>query len=116
MPTPRDEQHAATMIEGVNSTANLLGLNRPTYNGTEVLTDEKVKEVQRVVEAWFTVRGCDAAPALYPPGHEGPMWVLSLEGYDDWATDVSNDDVVKWPAGVWVEPVTAWCLGLYPVT
>lgn len=53
-------------------------------------------------------------PALYPPGHEGEMWVVSLEGAGEWSIDLSNDDTVTWPDGVFVEPVASWCLGLYP--
>jgi hypothetical protein len=42
------------------------------------------------------------------------MWVLSLEGYEDWTVRISNDDTVQWPAGVFAEPVNTWCLALYP--
>lgn len=48
---------------------------------------------------------------LYPPGHEGDMWVVSLEGYGDWTYDFPNGDL---PRSVFAEPVTSWCLGLYP--
>lgn len=123
MPTPRDEQHARTMIEGVNSTGRLLGLNQPdytmpTYNGTPVLTIGKAEQCRRAVEEWFIdhMGWAEDRPTLYKPGHEGDMWVLSLEGCDDWAIRLSADESVKWPDGVWVEPVADWCLGLYPVT
>lgn len=117
MPTPKDEQHAATMIEGVNSTADLLGIGGPpTYDGTEVLTDGQAQAARTVVDHWFAARGYVDRPALYPPGHEGPMWVLSLEACGEWSIDVSNNKALEWPAGVWVEPVASWCLGLYPTT
>lgn len=67
--------------------------------------------VQRYVDR---VAGPGWEPALYPPGHEGPMWVASLEGVGEWAIGIARDDKVIWPDGVFVEPVASWCLGLYP--
>lgn len=88
----------------------------PQYEGTEVLTIGKAEAAKRVAEEWCDSKFFGDAPAMYKPGHEGAMWVLSLEGYEDWAVRIAQDDTVKWPDGVWVEPVAGWCLGLYPVT
>lgn len=117
MPTPRDEQHAEVLIAGVNSTARLLGLDRPTYGGTPVLTPDRAEQAQRAVETWFTRQGYTEheMPVLYRPGHEGPMWVLSLEGGpEDWPMQVCEALRGTWPDGIFAEPVTSWCLGLYP--
>lgn len=114
MPTPRAEQHTKIMIEGVESTSRLLGTTGPTYEGKPVLTADQAEQAERVAETWFNANGYADLPTSYKPGHEGPMWVLSLEGYEDWAVRISSDDDVQWPAGVWVEPVTSWCLGLFP--
>lgn len=86
----------------------------PQHDGIEVLTIRKADEAKFVAEAWFKDKGYADMPAMYKPGHEGSMWVLSLEGYDDWAVELSQDESVRWPVGVWVEPVASWCLGLYP--
>lgn len=88
----------------------------PQYEGKEVLTIGKAEACKRVAEQWFDAKGYGDAPAMYKPGHEGAMWVLSLEGYGEWATDISADPDVKWPEGVFAEPVADWCLGLYPAT
>jgi hypothetical protein len=117
MPTPRDEQHVKTMFEGINNTAELLGLNRPTYDGKPVLTVDKAEQAERKVGEWFINNGFQQSelPVMYRPGHEGPMWVLSLEGGpEDWPMQVCEALHGKWPAGVFAEPVASWCLGLYP--
>lgn len=117
MPTPRDAQHAKVLIDGVESTARLLGLTLPTYDGTSILTPDQAGQAQRAVEEWFTTHGYEQheMPALYQPGHEGAMWVLSLEGGpEDWPMQVCEALCDKWPYGVFAEPVTSWCLGLYP--
>lgn len=87
----------------------------PTYNGKPVLTMGKFDKAREVVRVWMGKNrpGYDM-PTSYKPGHEGDMWVLSLEGADDWAVSISNDDSVVWPSGVFAEPVAGWCLGLYP--
>lgn len=87
----------------------------PVYGGTEVLTLAKANEAQAVVQAWLQAYGADQA-VMYEPGHEGPMYVLSLEGADEWAVTITQDESVQWPAGVFAEPVASWCLGLYPAT
>lgn len=90
----------------------------PTYGGTPVLTVGKFDQARKVVDRWFADKypDCDR-PTPYKPGHEGPMWVLSLEGGpDDWPILLSHDDTVTWPDGVFAEPVNSWCLGLYPAT
>lgn len=120
MPTPREEQHAKMVAAGIESTSRLLGLktSQPTYEGTPVLTIDKAEQAKRVAEEWFIDKiGFQESelPTMYAPGHEGPMWVLSLEGGpEDWTIMLSHDDTVKWPDGVFVEPVASWCLGLYP--
>lgn len=86
----------------------------PQYEGTEVLTAAVAKTTERIVDEWFKNKGHTDNPAMYRPGHEGPMWVLSLEGCEDWAVQIAADESVKWPAGVFAEPVADWCLGLYP--
>lgn len=90
----------------------------PQYEGTEILTIDKAEQAKRVAEEWFIDKiGFQESelPVLYQPGHEGPMWVLSLEGGpEDWTIMLSHNDTVKWPDGVFVEPVNSWCLGLYP--
>lgn len=86
----------------------------PKYDGKEVLTTNKADQAKRVAEEWFVGQGALDFPVMYKPGHEGAMWVLSLEGYEDWAVRLSADKSVKWPPGVWVDAVTDWCLGLYP--
>jgi hypothetical protein len=87
----------------------------PSYNGTRVLTVGKFDQTRAVVQDWFSkhLPGVDW-PTPYKPGHEGPMWVLSLEGVGDWPIDITQDESVEWPAGVFAEPVNSWCLGLYP--
>lgn len=114
VPTPRDAQHAAMMINAVNSTARLLGLDQSTYNETPVLTAERAEATQHVVQRWFNARGNDDGPVLYKPGHEGPMWVLSYEGDYNWTIRICDDMRGMWPDGVFAEPVSGWCLGLYP--
>lgn len=87
----------------------------PTYGGTPVLTEAQAKEVQKVVTAWLDEHGGYGAEArMYKPGHEGPMWVISLEGCGDWPSDICEALRDKWPDGVFAEPVTSWCLGLHP--
>ena len=88
----------------------------PTYGGTPVLTIGKAEQAKSLVEAWFDKQGWGDAPAMYKPGHEGPMWVLSLEGGpEDWpmlVNDMIGDDLDA--IGVFAEPVNHWCLGLHP--
>jgi hypothetical protein len=52
-------------------------------------------------------------PKLYPPGHEGPFWVVSLECQSDWAIDIGSAEGITWPDGVFPEAVASWCLGLH---
>lgn len=85
----------------------------PQYDGKEVLTIGLADAAKRAAEEWSDKRGYPA-PAMYKPGHEGPMWVLSLEGYGDWALGVTSDHGAAWPPGVFAEPVADWCVGLYP--
>jgi len=56
--------------------------------------------------------------AVYPPGHEGDFWVLSLElGEHYWPYEIGDDDdTVVWPAGVWTEAKNHFALALYPTT
>lgn len=85
------------------------------YDGHQVLTIRKAQEAKSAVEQWFDSIGWPDAPALYQPGHEGPMWVLILEGGpEDWPMQVCDALYRKWPTGVFAEPVNSWCLGLYP--
>jgi len=88
----------------------------PTYGGTPVLTIGKAGQAREAVRAWFNEIGWDGdMPALFKPGHEGPMYVLSLEdGPEDWPMQICDALYGKWPAGVFAEPVSSWCLGLYP--
>lgn len=86
----------------------------PQYGGTEVLTIGKFDQARDIVRQWFNDHGYADMPTPYKPGHEGPMYVLSLEGCEDWAVRISQDDTVVWPEGVFAEPVAGWCLGLYP--
>jgi hypothetical protein len=61
---------------------------------------------------------CDP-PTLYPHDHEDMpegCWSIAWEGApEDWVDHVSGmwDDGIKVP-GVFLEPMTSWCLGLYP--
>jgi hypothetical protein len=87
----------------------------PTYGGTPVLTIGKFDQARTAVTEWFNKNELGAdRPTPYKPGHEGPMWVLSLEGGpEDWPMRAAEDlrDAVP---GVFFEPVSSWCLGLYP--
>lgn len=79
----------------------------------EYITETKARECLEIVKKYLgQIDGGWAV--LYPPGHEGPMWVVSLEGCGDWAIRISQDEEVTWPEGVFTEPVAHWCLGLYP--
>jgi hypothetical protein len=87
----------------------------PQYEGKPVLTVGKFDQARAVVTAWFAKNEPGSGlPTPYRPGHEGRMWVLSLEGADDWTIRITNDPEVRWPDGVFAEPVNGWCLGLYP--
>ena len=91
----------------------------PTYGGTPVLTPDQAEAAAHTVDQWFAIHGYEESehPTMYKPGHEGPMWVLSLEGGGDdvpWPIQVCDDLRDKWPDGVFAEPVNHWCLGLYP--
>lgn len=77
----------------------------------KTLSEEQAQECLTVVRNLLGPGGEDAA--IYPPGHEGPMWVVSLEGCGDWAVRLAALDGA-FPADVFVEPVADWCLGLYP--
>lgn len=67
-----------------------------------------------LVNEWLVDRfGGGLEPALYPPGHEGDFWAVSLEGFQEWAVWI-GDARILWPQGVFPEPVYSWCLGLYP--
>lgn len=85
----------------------------PQFEGREVLTVGKFDAARKVVTEWLGSHGYDRATP-YKPGHEGPMYVLSLAGCGDWAVEISHDESVIWPDGVFAEPVAGWCLGLYP--
>lgn len=88
----------------------------PTYGGTPVLTIGKAEEAKRTVQALFDKHGYPDAPALFKPGHEGPMWVLVLSGdpgdWPVWVNDIIGDDLEA--IGVFAEPVNPACLALYP--
>lgn len=118
MPSPQQTRFLRDLIEASESTARLLGLEPPTYGGTPVLTEPVARCAQNIVNEWFTARGAARAhdyPTLYEPGHEGPMWVLSLEGGpEDWPMLIGDalGDTLR-QLGVFIEPVNHWCLGLY---
>lgn len=84
---------------------------------TPVLTEQQAKDTFEIVRHWLVATvDPNADPKLYPPGHEGPMWVISWEGAGEWAIDFTQ---ASWVAdrdlnGVFLEPVFPWCLGLYP--
>lgn len=92
--------------------------------GTEAMYDEdqetraylpraRAEEVQRAVQAHIDgAYGPGWEVALYPPGHEGEFWALSLEGCEEWAYGIGDAGII--PEGVFAEPVYSWCLGLYP--
>ncbi|QMP84614.1 hypothetical protein KGG93_gp72 [Streptomyces phage Endor2] len=51
--------------------------------------------------------------------HEGlseGAWSLALEGAGEWVFEVSEKAgrEPEWLPGVFLEPVTSWCLGIYP--
>lgn len=81
------------------------------FTGARYITAAQAAACLEIVRSYV---GFGQLPATYPPGHEGPMWVVSLEGAEDWAIRISQLDGVAWPQGVRVEPVEGWCLGLYP--
>lgn len=111
MTSPRDEQHVEIMIAGIESTSRLLGLP-PTYNGKPVITKELATECLAVVKGLLGTGGEDAR--LYPPGHEGPYWCVSLEGHEyDWPYRLSQIDGA-FPVGVWTEAVNGFALALHP--
>lgn len=62
-------------------------------------------------EGWSHVDG----PTLYSAEHEEMpkgCWSIAWEGGpEDW-TMIASQDIKK--AGVFLEPMTSWCLGLYP--
>lgn len=109
MPTPRETQHIKVVADGIDNTRRLLGLDGPTYDGRPVITEDQANACLTVVR---TLLGTDEA-TLYPPGHEGPMWVISLEGWEDWTIRLAAIDGA-FPDGVFAEPVNHWCLALYP--
>lgn len=86
-----------------------------TYDGTPVLTEAKAKACLKIVQAWIDrTAGEGWEPALYPPGHEGPYWNISLEGaQDDWPWLMKQDETVTWPTGVFAEPGASWYLALH---
>lgn len=78
------------------------------------LTRAVAEECQPIAQGYVDrIAGPGWDVALYPPGHEGPFWALSLEGAEDWAMMIGHDDTVTWPGGVFTEAVHSWCLGLY---
>lgn len=87
----------------------------PQYDGKEVLTIGKADAAKRVAEEWSTQNHYDA-PLMFKPGHDGSRWVLVMSGAEEWALEISNDDSVTWPAGVYVEAVNGCTLSLYPST
>lgn len=99
------------MNKGVADALGITPLVSPTYEGKPVLSADQAHECLVIVRGLL---GTDEAQ-LYPPGHEGPMWVISLEGWEDWAIRLS-ELTEEFPDGVFVEPVTGWCLGLYPAS
>lgn len=83
-------------------------LHREGENWTRFLSRAVVMECRDIVRAWTR----DDTATAYDPGHEGPYWVISLEGGpDNWPYQIS--ETVQWPAGVWVEPVNHFALGLH---
>lgn len=91
----------------------------PQYDGKPVLTIGKAEACRKTADEWFDYYfPAYDRPVLRKPGHEGPMWVLTLEGGpEDWPLLISGsigDMRATWPAGVFAEPVNSWCLALYP--
>lgn len=116
MPTPRDEQHAQMLIAGAESTARLLGLSRPTYGGTPVLTQDEANRAFALIKAQLDDDGAQRA-ILQEPGVQCNGWCVTLEetGIEFWpghVTDMIGDALRN--LGVFAEPVTHCHLGLYP--
>lgn len=79
------------------------------------ITAKQAKACLTVVQDYVAkIAGPGWEPALYPPGHEGEFWCVSLEGPDEWALRIGQAEDIVWPGGVWTEPQTSWCLALYP--
>jgi hypothetical protein len=80
----------------------------------QYLTEEQADKCLKIVQKYIERRvGEGWDPKLYRPGHEGEFWNISLEGADEWAYDITTDESVTWPDGVFAEPVATWCLALH---
>lgn len=73
----------------------------------EYVSEAQTAECLRIVREYTR----NDSAKLYPPGHEGDYWCVSLEDSSEWAYDIANTE--EWPDGVWVEPVYSWCLALH---
>lgn len=101
------------MNREIADTLGVPQLVSPTYEGRPILSGEQADACERLVKEWLGEYGNEAR--RYAPGHEGPMWVISLEGGpEDWPMQACEELRDKWPVGVFAEPVASWCLGLYP--
>lgn len=82
---------------------------------TKIISKEQATACLKIITDYIErIAGPGWEPALYPPGHEGNYWCVSLEGADEWAIKIQRDETVTWPAGVWTEPAYSWCLALHP--
>jgi hypothetical protein len=83
----------------------------------EQLTREQAEACVKIVQAWVGKVDPEAAAlaTLYEPGFQCGGWAVTLQeqGPEDWPMWVCDMVDDEWPKGVFAEPVSHWCLGLY---
>lgn len=80
------------------------------------VTIEQANACLAVVQEYIDhTEGPGWEPKVYPPGHEGDYYVVSLEcGADNWPYAISKPGTVTWPDGVAVGAVNHFALSLHP--
>lgn len=86
------------------------------YQEPEPLGRETAARCLAIVTVWLHKNSAsDVDPVLQEPGAQCGGWaVISEHGHPDWPFQMTQDESVNWPHGVFPEPVNNSCLGLYP--
>lgn len=110
--TETDAESGRFWIEWQNGEREWVQLSEEGAVWVRMLDRVKVAECLAAVKAWAP----DASDAnMYVPGFHSDAWVIAMEeGPYEWPMLANHEDTgVKWPDGVFTEPLNHWAMCLY---
>lgn len=96
--------------------------SRPHVTIAPTVDRQPPAKVWKVIDAVLAFLGPDAVLGLFVADHNhGDVhgknnWSLALEGAYEWPFNFTEAEFAKRtaPSDMFLEPITGWCLGVYP--